>query len=139
MAKPTCEVCGQQCEPKTLHGMKVDAVGRNQQEFLSVPMLEELAEGKRLTVCQEPSGGWLWIHPTDADEPRHRNRRLSSGQVEALAEGIDSAFTHGDEPEDAKEACARAEIKAEGRLDDRRERHFDEHGHFGPGHDPGPD
>jgi len=88
MADPICDVCGQECPPNALRGMNIIAVGREQDEILNPATVRALEDGKRLTICSEYNSEWIWIHPTDPDEPRHRNRDLSNKQVEEIGERL---------------------------------------------------
>lgn len=63
---------------------------------------------------------------------------FETGYSEHFCTDMCEARWHHEERK-AEEECARAEIEAERRMEERKERHFDRHGHFGPGHDPGPD
>lgn len=83
MSKPMCDVCGAECAPSALRGHN-GAVGRHQLELINPAIATELAAGKRLVICQEPDSPWFWIHPVDADVPRHRDRSLSTEQAEHL-------------------------------------------------------
>lgn len=95
MSDPVCGVCGEQVPPKTLRGKNLDAgVTREQEELLTPALVRALADGKRLTLCHDRDSNWVWVHPTDADAPAHRDRNLSTRQVDRMADRLDGWYGH---------------------------------------------
>lgn len=91
-------------------------------------------------VDKADNAEWQWfeVHIGDHDEVGASEAITDDAQSEGFsfvglgesAEGATLRFNRKKPAAEAEEEAARAEIAAEGRLDDRRERHFDREGHF---------